>query len=1077
MWIVKLALRRPYTFVVMAIMILIMGISSIRSMPVDIFPDINIPVISVIWTYSGMSAEEFERRLTIYSEYSLSANVKDVKSIESQTLDGVGVIRLYFHPGANVESAMAQATAVSQAILRRMPPGVQPPIILRYSASSVPVIQLSLSSKTLSESELYDYGIFRIRQALAVVQGTTLPAPFGGKVRQIMIDIDPMALQSKGLSARDVNDAINVQNLAAPSGKAKIGNTDYRVLMNNTPQLIESINDLPIKMVNGKVIFIHDVAHVRDGFAVQQNIVRTEGSRSVLVTILKNGAVSTLDIVNQIKNLVPTLQAAAPPGMKIEQLFDQSLFVKAAIDNVVHEGIIAACLTGAMILLFLGSWRSTFIVLVSIPLSILSSIMMLSALGMSLNIMTLGGLALAIGILVDDATVEIENIHRNIQLGKPLETAILDGAQQIAVPAFVATAAICIVFIPVVLLEGPARFLFVPFALAVVFAVAASYVLSRTLVPVMVKYMLAGELAEHENHDKKPSIFARFHNWFNVQFDHFRDFYLGGLHWSLRSSWSIVSLALLLVVSGLCLLPFVGRDFFPLVDAGQFRLHVKAPSGTRVERTEQLFSQVEAEIRRVIPEHEVELILDNIGVPAETFNMAFGDSATIGTADGEVLVSLSHHKTHSTQEYMKRVRNALNEKFPDMVFYYQPADIVNQILSFGLPAPIDVRVAGYNKMENLQIAREMMEKIAKVRGAVDVHLHQEVDAPQLLLNVDRARAARFGLTQRDVANDVLVSLSSNTQVTPNYWVDPASGIQYFLAIQTPQYKVDSVDAILRTPLSTKGTTAQSELLGNVASIERATGFGVINHFNVQPVYDIYANVQSRDLGGVSQDVQKIVAEYKGKMKPGNQIIVRGLVESMDTAFLKLGIGFIGAIIFVYLLMVVNFQSWTDPLIIISALPGAVTGIIWMLFLSTTTFNVPSLMGAIMSVGVATANSILMITFANEQLEENGGNVEEAAVAAGKTRLRPVLMTALAMIVGMIPMSLGLGEGGEQNAPLGRAVIGGLSLATLFTLFFVPVTFKLVRSRLKYKPGQPGNSNDNKSALSFREQDSELSLNN
>lgn len=1084
MWIVKLALRRPYTFVVMAIMILIMGVSSIRSMPVDIFPDINIPVISVIWTYSGMSAEEFERRLTIYSEYSLSANVKDVKSIESQTLDGVGVIRLYFHPGANVESAMAQATAVSQAILRRMPPGVQPPIILRYSASSVPVIQLSLSSKTLSESELYDYGIFRIRQALAVVQGTTLPAPFGGKVRQIMIDIDPMALQSKGLSARDVNDAINAQNLAAPSGKAKIGNTDYRVLMNNTPQLIESINDLPIKMVNGKVIFIHDVAHVRDGFAVQQNIVRTEGSRSVLVTILKNGAVSTLDIVNQIKNLVPTLQAAAPPGMKIEQLFDQSLFVKAAIDNVVHEGIIAACLTGAMILLFLGSWRSTFIVLVSIPLSILSSIMMLSALGMSLNIMTLGGLALAIGILVDDATVEIENIHRNIQLGKPLETAILDGAQQIAVPAFVATAAICIVFIPVVLLEGPARFLFVPFALAVVFAVAASYVLSRTLVPVMIKYMLAGELAEHENHDKKPSIFARFHNWFNVQFDHFRDFYLGGLHWSLRSSWSIVSLALLLVVSGLCLLPFVGRDFFPLVDAGQFRLHVKAPSGTRVERTEQLFSQVEAEIRRVIPEHEVELILDNIGVPAETFNMAFGDSATIGTADGEVLVSLSHHKTHSTQEYMKRVRNALNEKFPDMVFYYQPADIVNQILSFGLPAPIDVRVAGYNKIENLQIAREMMEKIAKVRGAVDVHLHQEVDAPQLLLNVDRARAARFGLTQRDVANDVLVSLSSNTQVTPNYWVDPASGIQYFLAIQTPQYKIDSVDAILRTPLSTKGTTAQSELLGNVASIERATGFGVINHFNVQPVYDIYANVQSRDLGGVSQDVQKIVAEYKGKMKPGNQIIVRGLVESMDTAFLKLGIGFIGAIIFVYLLMVVNFQSWTDPLIIISALPGAVTGIIWMLFLSTTTLNVPSLMGAIMSVGVATANSILMITFANEQLEENGGNVEEAAMAAGKTRLRPVLMTALAMIVGMIPMSLGmipmslgLGEGGEQNAPLGRAVIGGLSLATLFTLFFVPVTFKLVRSRLKYKPGQPGNSNDNKSALSFREQDSELSLNN
>ncbi|HEY9734608.1 MAG TPA: efflux RND transporter permease subunit [Drouetiella sp.] len=1048
MWIVKLALNRPYTFVVMAIMILIMGVSSIRETPVDIFPDINIPVISVIWTYNGLSSEEFEKRLTIYSEYSLSANVKDIKSMESQTLDGVAVIRLYFHPGANVESAMAQATAVSQAILRRMPPGVQPPIILRYTASSVPIIQMALSSKTLSESELYDYGIFRIRQALAVVQGTTLPAPYGGRVRQIMVDIDPMALQSKGLSARDVNDAINAQNLALPSGKAKIGDTDYRVLMNNTPPAVEAINDLPVKMVNGKVIFIRDVAHVRDGAQVQQNIVRSSGARSVLVTILKNGAVSTLDIVSQIKKMIPTLQAAAPPGMKIEPLFDQSLFVKAAVDNVVEEGVIAACLTATMILLFLGSWRSTLIVLVSIPLSILTSIIALRLLGNSLNIMTLGGLALAIGILVDDATVEIENIHRNIALGKDLQTAILDGADEIAVPAFVATSAICIVFIPVVLLEGPSRFLFVPFALAVVFAVFASYLLSRTLVPVMVKYILKGEL-DHSRAARR-SIFSTFHDWFNERFDAGKRLYLSILRAALDAPFAVIGLATFVLMSALILLPFVGRDFFPQVDAGQFRLHVKAPSGTRIEKTEQYFSQVEAEIGKIIPSEEIKVMIDNIGVASETFNLAFGDSATIGTADGEILVSLNHERKHSTPEYMKRIRRALSENLPSLTTYFQPADIVNQILSFGLPAPIDIRIAGYDKANNLKIAKEILAQVKTVKGAVDVHLHQEVDSPQLLLDVDRARAAKFGLTQRDVANDVLVSLSSNTAVTPNYWVDPQTGIQYFLAVQTPQYKIDSTDEILRTPLSVRTNANQAQLLGNVANLTRATGFGVNNHFNIQPVFDIYANVQSRDLGGVSQVVQKIVEPYKSRLKPGNQIIIRGIVESMDSAFLKLGVGFVGAILFVYLLMVVNFQSWTEPLIIIAALPGAVSGIIWMLFLTTTTFNVPSLMGAIMSVGVGTANSILMVTFANEKLSE-GLDARSAALEAGKTRLRPVLMTALAMIMGMLPMSLGLGEGGEQNAPLGRAVIGGLSVATLFTLFFVPVAFELTKRKLKAVP--------------------------
>ncbi|CAN5464892.1 efflux RND transporter permease subunit [soil metagenome] len=1046
MWIVELALKRPYTFVVMAVLILIMGVVSIKNTAIDIFPNIDIPVISIIWTYSGLPADEFEKRITVYSEYALSANVNDVKSMESQTLDGVGVIRLYFHPGAKIETALAQATAVSQAILKRMPTGVQPPTILRYTASSVPIIQLSLSSKTLSEAQLYDYGIFRVRQALAVVQGTTLPAPYGGKVRQIMIDLDPEALQAKGLSARDVNDAINTQNLVLPSGKAKIGNIDYRVGLNNSPKFMELLSDIPVKVINGKVVYIKDVAHIRDGNSVQQNIVRSDGSRSVLLTILKNGNVSTLDVVNQIKNLVPTLQAAAPPGMKIDALFDQSLFVRAAVDNVIDEGIIAACLTGAMILLFLGSWRSTFIVLVSIPLSILTSIAVLTVMGYSLNIMTLGGLALAIGILVDDATVEIENIHRNLAMDKPLRQAILDGAEQIASPAFVATLSICIVFIPVVMLDGPARYLFVPFALAVVFAVFASYILSRTLVPVMVEFMLAAELANHNKPQTNKNIFTQIHDRFNILFDHLRDFYLKLLAWSLAQSWGIVGLACLILLSGLALFPFVGRDFFPIVDASQFRLHVKAPSGTRIEETEKLFSAVEEEIRNVIPREEIALLIDNIGVPAENFNLAFGDSATIGTADGEVLVSLKHHRAHSTPEYMKRVRLALNEKFPQMTFYFQPADIVSQILNFGLPAPIDIRVAGFKREENLQITKEIMAKVAKVAGAVDVHMHQEVDSPQLKLDVDRTLAAKVGLTQLNIANDVLVSLSSNTQVTPNYWIDPVFGIPYFLAVQIPQHKVNSIEAILKTPISSS-MTKEAVLLGNVASVSRATTVGVANHFNVQPVFDIYANVQSRDLGGVSQDVQKILEEYRPKMAPGNQIIMRGLVESMDNAFVKLGIGFVGAIVLVYLLMVVNFQSWSDPLIIIMALPGAVAGIIWMLFLTTTTFNVPSMMGAIMSIGVATANSILMITFANEKLEE-GMNANQAALEAGKTRLRPVMMTAIAMIVGMLPMSLGLGEGGEQNAPLGRAVIGGLSFATMFTLFFVPVVFKLVRSPKK-----------------------------
>lgn len=1039
MWIVQLALRRPYTFIVMSILIIILGITAILRTPKDIFPDIDIPVIGVIWTYRGLSAQEFERRITVYSEYALSSNVNDIERIESQTIDGVGIIRLYFHPGVKISDSLAQATSVSQAILRRMPPGVQPPIILRYTASSVPIVQMSLSGDNLSESELYDYGIFRVRQQIAVVNGITLPTPYGGKVRQIVIDLDPEALQSKGLSARDVNEAITVQNLVLPSGTAKIGDTEYRVSMNNSPDVLEGINNIPLKNVDGVTIFLRDVAHVHDGFQPQQNIVRADGKRATLLTLLKNGKASTLDIVKGVKKLMPGIQAAAPEGLKINLLFDQSIFVQRAIESVQHEGLIAGVLTGAMILLFLGSWRSTFIVLISIPLSILVSITALSLLGYSINVMTLGGLALAIGILVDDATVEIENIHRNLAMGKPLQRAILDGAQQIAVPAFVATLSICIVFIPVVLLEGPAKFLFVPFALAVVFAVFTSYILSRTVVPVLVKYLLASE-----DHEKK-NFFTRIHDTFNRGFERFRKAYVSALNWSLHYRYTVIAVFVLILDSSFLILPFVGRDFFPVVDAGQIRLHVVAKAGLRLEETEKIFSAVEKEIRNTIPEKDIALIIDNIGAPAEAYNMAFGDSATLGSNDGEILISLKTEREKGAPAYSAELRDVLKNKFPDLTFYFQPADIVSQILNFGLKSPINIRVAGYNRANNLKIAQGIKERISQIPGAVDVHMHQQIDAPELRITADRNLLAQSGLTQRNLADDMLVSLSSSTQVSPSYWVDPKMGVPYLVAIQTPQYKIDSMDALLSTPISSRTSPEQNQLLANLAQVERKAVNTVINHYNIQPVYDIYANVEGRDLGGVVDDIKKITEEYRSKLAPGNLIFIRGLVNNMDSAFRSLGMGFIAAIILVYFLMVVNFQSWLDPFIIIMALPGAFAGIIWALFLTHTTFNVPSLMGTMMSIGVATANAILMVTFSNQQMLRGQTSIE-AALSSGNTRLRPVLMTALAMILGMFPMALGLGEGGEQNAPLGRAVIGGLSLATFATLFFVPVVFSLLRKK-------------------------------
>jgi multidrug efflux pump subunit AcrB len=1040
MWIVRLALRRPYTFVVMSVLIVIMGIVAIIRTPKDIFPDIDIPVISVIWTYNGLSTQDFEQRITIYSEFALSSNVNDIERIESQTIDGVGVIRLHFHPGVKISDSLAQATAVSQAILRRMPPSVQPPIILRYTAASVPIVRMSLSSDNMSEADLYDYGIFRIRTQIAVVNGITLPAPFGGKVRTVMVDLNPAALQARGLSAREVNDAVTAQNLVLPNGRARMADMDYRVTLNNSPSVVDRLNDIPIKVVNGVPIYIRDVAHVHDGYATQTDVVRTNGVRGTLLTILRNGNASTLDIVNGIKKLLPGIQASAPPGMKINLLFDQSTFVSRAIDSVLHEGLIAACLTGAAILLFLGSWRSTLIVLISIPLSILTSVAVLSALGYTINVMTLGGLALAIGILVDDATVEIENIHRNLAMGKPLQQAILDGAQQIAVPAFVATLSICIVFIPVVLLEGPAKYLFVPFALAVVFAVFTSYILSRTVVPVLVKYLLAHEAHAPEN--ATPSnIFGRIHKTFNDGFEHFRCWYVNVLAWALGHRPSVLLAFAILLGSAFIALPWIGRDFFPTVDAGQIRMHVVAASGTRLEQTEKIFSAVEAEIRKIIPAEDVDMLIDDIGVPSEQYNLAFGDSATLGTQDGEILIALKHERKKGAPAYTEDLRAQLHAKFPDLTFYFQPADIVSQILNFGLKSPINIRIAGYNKAQNLEIARAMRDKIKKIPGAVDVHIHQDVAAPELRLNVDRTRLAENGISQLDVANDMMITLASSSQVTPNYWVDPVAGRPYLVAVKTPVRDIDSTESLLRTPIATKNGDAQ--LVSNFATLERGSAAGSASHLNIQPVYDIFANVQGRDLGGVITDIRKVISEYEPQLAPGNKIMVKGLVTDMDSAFTHLGIGFLAAIVLVYFLMVVNYQSWLDPFIIIMALPGAVAGIIWALFLTGTTLNVPSLMGAMMAVGVATANSILMVTFANQQMLAGKDSIG-AALTAGSVRLRPVLMTALAMVLGMLPMSLALGEGGEQNAPLGRAVIGGLTLATLATLFFVPVVFSLLR---------------------------------
>jgi CzcA family heavy metal efflux pump len=1046
MWIVALALRRPYTFVVVALLLLILGPIVIFRTPTDIFPNINIPVVSILWNYGGLSAEEMANRIVSQTERGLTTTVDDIQHSESQSLNGIGVIKVFFQPGANIEKAIAQITAISQTQLRFLPAGTQPPLIITYSASTVPILQLALSGQKLSEQQLFDYGVNFIRTRLVTIPGCAIPWPYGGKQRQVQVDLDTNALQSKGLSPVDVVNAINVQNLILPSGTSKIGGFEYNVDLNGSPQTVAELNDLPIKRVGNTTIYIRDVAYVRDGFPPQTNIVRVNGHRASLLTIQKNGNASTLDIISGIKSLLPHIMAGLPPELKVEPLADQSLFVRASIDGVVREALIAACLTGFMILVFLGSWRSTVIIAVSIPLSILTSIIVLSALGETINIMTLGGLALAVGILVDDATVEIENINRNIAQGKEIQHAILDGAQQIAVPAFVSTLAICIVFVPMFFLTGVARYLFVPLAEAVVFAMLASYLLSRTLVPTMAKYLLRGH--EHEpGHFSPPSRnpFVRMQIRFEEGFEKFRDRYHELLERCLHRRRAFLwAFFIACIGSFLLLVPWLGRDFFPKVDAGQFKLHVRARAGTRIEETANLCDRIESFIRQQIPPDQIASIIDNIGLPYSSINLSYSNSAPTGPADADILVTLSP-KHRPTDDHVHDLRLQLREAFSGVDFSFLPADIVSQILNFGLPSPIDIQVVGYNLQGNRRFADKLLQEIRMVPGAADLRIQQPFDQPYLHIDVDRTKAQLAGFTQRDVAQNLLISLSGSFQTSPNFWLDPKNGVTYSIATQTPQYRLDSLQGLENIPVTSPG--AHPEILASLASIHRGSGMSLVSHYDIQPVVDIYGSVARRDLGRVANDINKIVDNARKELPRGSEVNIRGQVQTMKSSYSGLLFGLAFAILLVYLLIVVNFQSWLDPFIIISALPAALAGIVWCLFVTHTRISVPSLTGSIMCMGVATANSILVVSFAKEQMSE-GKDALSAALQAGFTRFRPVLMTALAMIIGMVPMAIGLGEGGEQNAPLGRAVIGGLVFATAATLFFVPVFFSVLHGRRK-----------------------------
>ncbi|WP_186115902.1 efflux RND transporter permease subunit [Burkholderia gladioli] len=1057
MWIVRLALRRPHTFVVLALLIAIAGPLAILRTPTDIFPNIDIPVVSIVWQYNGFSAEDMAHRITSIYERALTTDVDDIEHIESQSLNGVSVIKVFFHPGADINRAIAQAVSNASSILRVMPPGTLPPNVITYSASTVPILQLGLSSRTLAEQQLYDLGNSFIRTQLATVQGAAVPLPFGGKVRSIVVDLDPRALQAKGLSPIDVVNAVNAQNLILPGGSAKIGAREYNVQMNGSTQTIAALNDLPVKTAGGGVIYLRDVAHVRDGYIPQTNIVRADGKRAALLTVEKTGSASTLSIIGEVKALLPQIAAGLPKALSITPLADQSVFVKSAIQGVAREALIAACLTALMILLFLGSWRATLIIAVSIPLAVLSSLLALSALGQTINIMTLGGLALAVGILVDDATVAIENITHHLERGAPLEDAILTGAGEIAVPTLVSTLSICIVFAPMFLLTGVARYLFVPMAEAVIFAMVASYLLSRTLVPTLAMWLLRAPSGTARG------SFARFQRGFEHRFDMVRARYRGLLDGAIRHRRAVIAGFVLACLASSSLFAFAGRDFFPAVDTGEIRLHLRAPTGTRIEQTARLADEVEAKIRSVIPPAQIASVLDDIGVPVSGINLSYDSSGAIGTQDATVLITLKAGHA-PTAGYVARLRNTLATAFPGVGFAFLPADIVSQILNFGLPSPIDIQIVGNRLDANRRVANQLLAQLRGVPGLVDARIQQPGDEPAIDVEVDRTRAILAGLQQRDVSQNLLIALSGSSQTSPNFWLDPTNGVSYPITIEAPQYEIDSLQALANLPMPSPRTAEGSDsdaagaaprnLLGSLGSFSRASQQAVVSHYNVQPVLDIYASTQGRDLGGVAADVTKLVDAARAQLPPGSRIVLRGQVQAMNASFSGLLAGLVFAVGLVYLLMVVNFQSWTDPAVIVSGLPASLAGIAWMLFATHTTLSVPALTGTILCIGIATANSILVVNAAREMLRE-GAPPWQAALEAGFTRFRPVVMTALAMLIGMLPMALGLGDGGEQNAPLGRAVIGGLAFGTVSTLLFVPVMFGLAHAWLARRGARAG----------------------
>ncbi len=1089
MWIVRLALRRPYTFAVLALMLLLIGPVAIIATPTDIFPNINIPVVAMIWQYTGLSPEQMANRIVLLSERTLTTTVNNIEHVESQSLNGIGIIKIFFQPNVNIADANAQVTAVAQTQLRQLPQGTTPPLILQYSASSVPIIQLGLSGQGLSEQQLNDFGLNFIRTQLVTVPGAGIPYPYGGKQRQVQVDLNLQAMQSKGLAPADVVSTIASQNLILPSGTMKVSQFEYQIETNSAPSTIEGINNLPIRSVNGSMVYIHDVAHVRDGFPPQTNIVRVDGQRASLLSVIKTGESSTLDIVAGIRSHLPGIKAQLPPQLKITPLGDQSVFVRASISGVVREAAIAACLTAIMILLFLGSLRSTLIIAVSIPLSIITSLLVLSALGETINIMTLGGLALAVGILVDDATVEIENINRNLEEGKPIEQGILDAAAQIAVPALVATLSICIVFLPMFFLSGVARYLFVPLGEAVVFAMLASYFFSRTIVPPMAMYLLKEhdeKAAEAKKRSRNPLV--RFQLGFERGFERLRIGYQTVLELCIARPVAFMLLFFgFTLASAVLLFPFLGQDFFPSTDAGRFTLHVRARTGTRIEETARLCDQVDRTIREVIPPAELTTIIDNIGLPYSGINLTYSNSAPIGPADADIQVSLNEKKHHPSEGYVRQLRTVLAQRFPGTLFYELPSDMITQILNFGLPAPLDVQIIGPNLSGNREFAVKVLNRMRYVPGTADLRIQQPFNNPRLYVDIDRSKSAQLGLRQNDVAQSLLSATSGSFQTSPTFFLDPKNDVSYNIAVQSPQYNLDTLNDLANIPVTPSGSAASGngssgastsaypagggtapsslaalmphssitgaappQILGNLASFTQGEEMGTVSHYNIAPAVDIYGNVVNSDLSSVDAKLEKILANMKDQLPHGSRVTVRGQVQTMHSSFQGLYFGLAFSIVLVYLLIVVNFQSWLDPFIIISGLPAALCGIVWFLFLTGTHISVPALTGAIMCMGVATSNSILVVSFAREHLEQNPGDAAESAIAAGFTRFRPVIMTALAMIIGMVPMALGLGDGGEENAPLGRAVIGGLLFATVSTLFFIPTFFSVIHNRMERK---------------------------